>query len=154
MVFEIDHGDLGSESQLCGGGRYDDLFRALGARQAIPALGFAFGVERVRLALEAEKLLLPEPAQADVLVVPATPEQAGYAGRVARQLRAGGRRADLDVTGRPVRQALAYANREGYPRVAIVGHEDVQAQTVRLREMAGGQERTLALAELAEEGAL
>ncbi|HEX2326863.1 MAG TPA: HisS family protein, partial [Chloroflexota bacterium] len=153
MVFEIDHGDLGSESQLCGGGRYDDLFRALGARQAIPALGFAFGVERVRLALEAEKLLLPEPAQADVLVVPATPEQAGYAGRVARHLRASGRRADLDVTGRPVRQALAYANREGYPKVAIVGHENVQAQTVRLREMTGGQERTMLLAELAAEGA-
>jgi histidyl-tRNA synthetase len=152
MVFEIDHGDLGSESQLCGGGRYDDLFRALGARQAVPALGFAFGVERVRLALEAEGLLPSEPAQAGVLVVPAGPEQAGYAGSVARRIRATGRRADLDVTGRPVRQALAYANREGYPQVAIVGEEDVRAQTVRLRDMAGGQERTVPLGELPPEG--
>jgi histidyl-tRNA synthetase len=152
MVFEIDHGDLGSESQLCGGGRYDDLFRALGARQAIPALGFAFGVERVCLALDAEQLLLRRPAQADVLVVPVTQEQAGYAGRVARRIRAAGRRADLDVTGRPVRQALAYANREGYPQVAIVGEEDVQAQSVRWRDMAGGQEHTVPLSDISPEG--
>jgi histidyl-tRNA synthetase len=145
MVFEIDHGGLGAESQLCGGGRYDDLFRALGGRTPIPALGFAFGVERVRLALVAEGVKLDAAPVADVLVVPASAPQAAYAGRVARAIRLAGRRADLDVTGRSLRAALAYADREGYPAVAVVGAAEAEAGTVRLRDMAAGAERTAAL---------
>ena len=51
LVFEIyvdtDEGPL----QLCGGGRYDDLARGLGAREPVPACGFSYGLERVDLAL-------------------------------------------------------------------------------------------------------
>jgi histidyl-tRNA synthetase len=145
MVFEIDHGGLGAESQLCGGGRYDDLFRALGGRTPMPALGFAFGVERVRLALLAEGVKLDAAPVADVLVVPAAAAQAGYAGHVARAIRLAGKRADLDVTGRPLRAALAFADREGYPEVAVVGAAEAEAGTVRLRDMAAGAERTAPL---------
>ena len=145
MVFEIDHGGLGTESQLCGGGRYDDLFRALGGRTPLAALGFAFGVERVRLALVAEGVKLDAAPVADVLVVPAGVAQAGYAGRVAKAIRLAGRRADLDVTGRSLRAALAYADREGYPAVAVVGAAEAEAGTVRLRDMVAGIERTAPL---------
>jgi histidyl-tRNA synthetase len=152
MVFEIDHAGLGSESQLCGGGRYDDLFRALGARQAVPALGFAFGVERIRLALEAEGHGEGAAAPADVFVIPGSPEHAAYAARVARSIRQSGRSADLDVTGRSLRTSLTYADRAGYAHVAVVGEDEARDETVRVRDMAGGQERTLGLAELTREG--
>ena len=82
---------------------------------------------------------------ADVLVVPASAAQAGYAGRVAKAIRLAGRRADLDVTGRSLRAALAYADREGYPAVAVVGAAEAAAGTVRLRDMAAGVERTAPL---------
>ena len=91
-------------------------------------------MERVRLALEAEKLLLPEPAQADVLVVPATPEQAAYAGRVARLSAPAGERPTWTSPGAPVRQALAYANREGYRTGGHRGARDRRAQKACLRE--------------------
>lgn len=148
MVFEIDHAGLGAESQLCGGGRYDELFRALGSRQPVAALGFAFGVERVKLALEAERRLAPPPAAADVFVIPDAPEQAGYAARVAAALRRAGRRADLDVTGRPLRASLTYADREGYAQVAVIGAAEASDQRVRLRDMADGRERSVPLGEL------
>jgi histidyl-tRNA synthetase len=148
MVFEIDHSELGAESQLCGGGRYDDLCRALGYRQAVPALGFAFGVERVSLALAAEGRP-PDPAPvADVFVVASSAAQGGYAGRVARALRRRGQSVDLDVAGRSLRASLAYADRAGYALVALVGPEEMGAGSVRLRDMTAGQERTVALSDL------
>ena len=155
MVFEIDHAGLGAESQLCGGGRYDDLARALGARQPVPALGFAFGVERVRLALEAAAGGPVAGVAPAVLVVPASPAARGTAGRAAQRLRALGLAAQLDVSGRAVRAALAYADREGIPAVAIVGDPDQSAAadvpgapvegTLRLRSMASGREEDLPL---------
>ncbi|MDQ3700495.1 MAG: ATP phosphoribosyltransferase regulatory subunit [Chloroflexota bacterium] len=152
MVFEIDHAGLGAESQLCGGGRYDELFRALGSRQSVAALGFAFGVERVKLALEAERRLESPPAAADVFVIPDAPEHAGYAARVAAALRRAGRRADLDVTGRPLRASLTYADREGYAQVAVIGAAEASDERVRLRDMADGRERSVPLGELTRNG--
>jgi histidyl-tRNA synthetase len=149
MVFELHHAGLGSETQLCGGGRYDDLFRALGSRQSIPAAGFAFGAERVKLALAAEGKLAASAAVADLLVVPAAPAFDGYAARVAQAVRRCGCRAELDVAGRTLRATLAYADREGYPQVIVVGEAEQRDGTVRLRAMASGTERIIPLAELA-----
>jgi histidyl-tRNA synthetase len=58
--------------------------------------------------------------------------------------------AHVDVAGRPLRAALAYADREGFARIVIVGVEEAADETVRVRDMASGQERTLPLAEVAE----
>jgi histidyl-tRNA synthetase len=149
MVFEIHHAGLGSESQLCGGGRYDDLVRALGGRQSVPALGFAFGVERVKLALEAEAKTLAVPPAPFVFVVAASPTQSAAAGRAALAFREAGVAADLEVSRRPLRASLAYADKEGFPYVAIVGELEARDGTVRLREMAGGEERVLPLADAA-----
>ncbi len=155
MVFEIDHAGLGSESQLCGGGRYDDLARALGARQPIPALGFAFGVERILLALQAEGKALGTAGEREaggVFVVAASPAEQAYAARVAQALRAAGVPAYLEVSRRGLRASLAYADREGFARVAIVGEAEARAGTVRLHEMAGGEERLVPLSEAAALG--
>lgn len=150
MVFEIDHAGLGSESQLCGGGRYDDLIRSLGGRQSVPALGFAFGVERVKLALEAEEKLPRLAPVADVFVTAAAPDQTGYAAQVARALRQAGWSVHLEVMQRPLRASLAYADREGFAHVAVVGDAEARDGTVRLRAMGDGSERLVALSRLDE----
>lgn len=148
MVFEIDHHGLGSESQLCGGGRYDDLVRSLGGRQSIPALGFAFGVERVRLALAAEGKSAPVEGGAEVLVAPSSTAQQGYAGRAAQALRGAGYRVSLDVSQRPLKASLTYADREGFSYVAVIGETEQRDGTVRLRDMRDGAERVLPLSEI------
>jgi histidyl-tRNA synthetase len=149
MVFEIDHAGLGSESQLCGGGRYDDLVRALGGRQSTPALGFAFGAERVALALKSEGAELERDAAGEVFVLAAAPELAGAAGRAALALRASGVRARLDVSGRPLRTGMQFADREGFAYVAVVGREASGNGTIRLRQMRTGDERVVTLDEAA-----
>ena len=145
-VFEIDHAGLGAESQLCGGGRYDDLVRALGGRQPVPALGFAFGVERVKLALESEGHAATTEAAGEVFVMAAARGHAGYTAQVAQTLRCAGVPAHVDVAARPLRAALAYADREGFAWAAIVGDEEARTRTVRLRDMRGGSEQVVPLA--------
>ncbi|MCH1927557.1 ATP phosphoribosyltransferase regulatory subunit, partial [Shewanella sp. C31] len=58
-AFEVHHEAIGAQSALGGGGRYDGLSELLGGPR-VPGVGFAFGVERVALALEAEGFALPE----------------------------------------------------------------------------------------------
>ena len=70
LLFEIYHDAPIGERQLCGGGRYDDLAASLGASRDMPAIGFAYGLERVLLALEAEGALPAAEATVDALVVP------------------------------------------------------------------------------------
>ena len=53
-VFEITSGLLGSQSSLCGGGRYDGLVRSLGGPD-VPAVGFALGLERFLMVLAASE---------------------------------------------------------------------------------------------------
>ncbi|MBI3971627.1 MAG: histidine--tRNA ligase [Chloroflexi bacterium] len=146
MVFEIDHAGLGAESQLCGGGRYDDLIRALGARYSTPALGFAFGVERVLLALDAEARDVVVERAADVFVVPASAPHEAYAIRVAQALRHAALCAHLEVGRRPLRASLAYAGREGFAQVVVVGETEEREGTIRVRDMATGEEHTVPLA--------
>ncbi len=85
LVFEVHApGPPRADSQLCGGGRYDDLLRELGSRQAVPAAGFAFGLERVA-ALQ-EEAAGPPPAP-DILVIPVEADDTPYAIQVAQALR-------------------------------------------------------------------
>lgn len=73
MVFEIHHqGQTEGETQLCGGGRYDDLIGILGGTPDTPATGFAYGLERLRYTLEQQGLSLTA-ARPIVQVFPQTP---------------------------------------------------------------------------------
>ncbi len=122
ILFEIYA--AGSPSlQLCGGGRYDDLAQVLGARQALPACGFSYGLERV---IEAAGWTIePEPVQA--LVVAANAGAAGAAIQVSEQLRAEGLSVEVDVRGRSVEANRRYARRRGIPRLLVVrGAEDIE----------------------------
>src|SRR5205814_1676052 len=83
LVFEIYVDAADGPMQLCGGGRYDDLARALGSRDVVPACGFQIGLERLNLALPA----LATVAQPRVLVVGVTPQDHTVALALASELR-------------------------------------------------------------------
>src|SRR5215469_6892300 len=95
LIFEIHaQEDDGFDTQLCGGGRYDRLLRAVGSSRDISACGFAFGVERL-LSLMSE-LELPIAKQTQALVIPVRVQDVPYALFVARSARAGGLRTEVD----------------------------------------------------------
>lgn len=142
LVFEIY--PEGDDLPVCGGGRYDGLVRALGGRADVPALGFAYYLERI---LEAQRgaETAPEAAPAEVLIVArdATDYPAGL--RLAEAWRRDGRRVTVDVRDGNGRTTLQTAHRQGIPEVFLIESIAGSELSGTLREMASGQERRLAV---------
>ncbi|HET7034188.1 MAG TPA: ATP phosphoribosyltransferase regulatory subunit [Thermomicrobiaceae bacterium] len=134
VLFEVYTAD--SSSQLCGGGRYDDLAQLLGARQPLPACGFSCGLER----LVEEALPQPEPAPIDVLVVPANPDGTPAAIRLAEELRGRGQQVELEVRGRSPNAARRYAERRGIRSVLLVDADERVSQEQPRANAAGARD--------------
>lgn len=129
-----------SNMQLCGGGRYDDLVLALGGNRSVPAVGFAYGMERV---LAASNLLEEQVTEPRVLVLAVSEDDYAYALDVAQQLRGLGYIATVDVRGRNVSSNLSYASRTGLPAVVIVGADERARQEVVWRDLATHSEQRI-----------
>ena len=147
LVFEIYVDAQEGPLQVCGGGRYDDLVRALGGREAVPACGFSFGLERVALAAARE----PTPAPLRALVVGVTAEDHPTAVSLARDLRGlTGLVVEQDVRLRGVKSALRYADRARMDVVVIVGERERTEGTVVVRDMRSRAESRVSQTDLVE----
>jgi histidyl-tRNA synthetase len=148
LVFEIyDEGPDGP-LQLCGGGRYDDLVRALGGREAVPACGFSIGLERAKLALERHHALPALAAPVEALVVPVEAADHVAAIEAAQALRGRGIRVELDLRGRGPSGALKHADRQHIPLAVLVGERERTDGTVVLRRLGTRTETVLPVADL------
>jgi histidyl-tRNA synthetase len=139
LVFEIYVDAEDGPLQVCGGGRYDDLVRALGGREAVPACGFSYGLERVDLALGASDA--PRPPR--VLVVGVDASDHRHALGVARELRGTQLIVEQDVRLRGVKSALRYADRAAFDLVVIIGERERDQDSVVLRDMRSRHESTV-----------
>jgi len=143
LIFEIYDGD---QMQICGGGRYDDLVSALGGRHPTPAVGFAYGLERVAALATA----VAPPAERVALVSPVSDDDYAYALDVARRLRLRGFTTTVDVRGRSVATNLRDAARRGVGYLAVVGTEERAQGTVVWRNLTSRDERRVALDEIGD----
>jgi histidyl-tRNA synthetase len=137
MVFEIDAPRLGAEKQVMGGGSYtlSELFGG----EAVFSTGFAIGIDRVMLALEAE-LEVPAYAPLDAYVVPTEDAMRKYAFAILSKLRSKGLSADVDLMRRSMSKNLKYAASVGARYAVIVGKEELSKRSVTLRNMESGEQ--------------
>ncbi len=141
LVFEIHATDEdGFDAQLCGGGRYDQLMRAVGGRN-VEACGFAFGVERLLAFLPKNDLPLVTATQA--LVIPVNTLDVSYALQVARCMRAGGVQTEVDLTGQGVEAGLKLATEKNIRQVLIFGEKERGSSMVTVRDLETGKEQVL-----------
>ena len=158
-VFEVTSGSLGSQDAILGGGRYDNLFAELGG-PALPAVGFAIGEDRLVAAAPED----PRRARALIVVVPDSPDEFVYALGVSNEIRACRPDADVetDFGGRGVVKGLARAaqvhadpSRHAFAvsgvHVVLLGGREREAESVTLKDLATGQQRTFPRRNLAEE---
>ena len=145
MVFEVDVPTLGSQKQICGGGRYDQLIEILGGTESTPAAGFAFGLERLGLALQRKKKYQKVKGPVDVFVAYVSDDVLDYAIQVLQFIRRNGIKANLEYRGRKVKASLSYANIANIPYVIVVGSKEKRDQSVTLRNMFAKKEVTLSL---------
>jgi histidyl-tRNA synthetase len=140
-VFAFECEQLGAQSEVGGGGRYDRLIEELDGPPT-PAAGWAVGVERILLALGQE----PQTQPHDVFVA-AADGQRERALALVTELRHAGLRAELDLADRSLKGQMRQADRLGVTH-AVILDPDGGAQ---LRDMSSGEQREIELARVVEE---
>jgi histidyl-tRNA synthetase len=141
-TYEFDHPQLGAQSGIGGGGRYDGLSEDIGG-PPLPGIGFAAGLDRIVLAIEAERpagaaeqaaacqvfgVSLGEEAHADVLTL-------------ITSLRRAGLRADMAFGARGLKGAMKAADRSGAAYAALIGAEERSNGTVRMKDLQSGDQQ-------------
>ncbi|WP_449062142.1 histidine--tRNA ligase [Planomonospora algeriensis] len=150
-TFEFVHDGLGSQSAVGGGGRYDGLSEMIGG-PALPSVGWALGVDRTILAMEAEGLLEEDTAHRRVQVygVPLGEEARRRMFRLVAELRRAGLAADMSFGGKGVKGAMKGADRSGARYALILGGRDLEAQAVQLKDLTTAEQTEVPLAEVVD----
>ncbi|MET0306153.1 MAG: histidine--tRNA ligase [Solirubrobacterales bacterium] len=130
-IFSFVCDELGAQSEVGGGGRYDGLIEQLGGPPT-PAIGWAAGIERILLALDEAE----EAADRDAFLAVADPSQQRRALALASELRRAGLSAEVDLAGRGLKGQLKHADRIGARRVLILEADG----TAQLRDMQSGEQ--------------
>ncbi|WP_440069835.1 histidine--tRNA ligase [Streptosporangium sp. OZ121] len=148
-TFEFVHDGLGSQSAVGGGGRYDGLSEMLGG-PPLPSVGWALGVDRTVLAMEAEGLFGDESAESRVRVygVPLGEEARRRMFLLVTELRRAGLAADMSFGGKGVKGAMKGADRSGAGYAVILGERDIAAGVAQVKDLAGGDQTAVPLAEI------
>ena len=149
-VFEFVSGDIGAQSTVCGGGRYDGLIAQLGG-PSVQSVGFAMGLERLMMVLEAQNAEFPEKATCDIYFAPMGENEQVFATKLCAILRAEGFEALSDINGRGLRAQLKYANKIGAKFTCVLGEDEVKCGTLRIKNMQSGVETEVSAENIVEE---
>ncbi|GAA3730460.1 histidine--tRNA ligase [Streptomyces tremellae] len=143
-TFEFVHDGLGSQSAVGGGGRYDGLSEMIGG-PALPSVGWALGVDRTVLALEAEGITLELPPTTSVFAVPLGDEARRALFSVVTGLRRAGVAADFGYGRKGIKGAMRSADRSGARYTLVVGERDLAEGVAQLKDMESGEQYAVAL---------
>ncbi|KOT91175.1 histidyl-tRNA synthetase [Streptomyces rimosus subsp. pseudoverticillatus] len=149
-TFEFVHDGLGSQSAVGGGGRYDGLSEMIGG-PALPSVGWALGVDRTVLALEAEGVELELPASTAVFAVPLGEEARRTLFGTVTELRRAGVATDFAYGGKGLKNAMKSANRSGARFAVVAGERDLAEGVVQLKDLESGEQTPVALDAVVEE---
>ncbi|MFH8491479.1 histidine--tRNA ligase [Streptomyces longisporoflavus] len=149
-TFEFVHDGLGSQSAVGGGGRYDGLSEMIGG-PSLPSVGWALGVDRTVLALEAEGVELELPSATSVFAVPLGDEARRVLFAKVTELRKAGVAADFSYGGKGLKGAMKNANRSGARYTVVAGERDLAEGVVQLKDMESGEQAAVAVDELVGE---
>ncbi|MFF4602424.1 histidine--tRNA ligase [Streptomyces sp. NPDC001339] len=149
-TFEFVHDGLGSQSAVGGGGRYDGLSEMIGG-PALPSVGWALGVDRTVLALEAEGITLDLPPTTAVYAVPLGEEARRVLFGVVTELRRSGVATDFAYGGKGLKNAMKSANRSGARLAVVAGERDLAEGVVQVKDLESGEQTPVAVDAVADE---
>jgi len=145
-VFEFVTTEIGAQGTVCGGGRYDGLIEQLGG-QHIPALGFAMGLERLLIVMDKQGCDYLEPRKCELYIAAMGENAAVKAMSLAKTLREHGYWVEYDVVGRTLKAQMKYADKIGTAFAVVLGDDELEKGTVKVKNMANGEETPLPLDE-------
>ena len=145
-AYEIQSGDLGAQNAVCGGGRYDNLAEAIGGPH-VPGVGFASGIERVVLTMEAQGCSFGEKPESKVYVVAAEPSARLDAMVLLRELRMNRISADMDYMGRSMKGQMKAAGAAA-EYACIIGTSEIEKGVVTVKNLKEGAQEELTAEQL------
>jgi len=136
-TFEFIHPDLGAQSGIGGGGRYDGLMETLGG-QSLSGIGFGLGVDRALLAAIAESSVPSQEFSSDLFIIPLGEEAKERSLVIAQGLRAAGIRTELAFGDRALKGAMKAADKLGARYVIVLGESELNEGLIELKRMSDG----------------
>ncbi len=148
IVFDVKATGLGAQNQVCGGGRYDRLIGLFGGPET-PAVGFAFGVDRLVEALNEGGKAVETP-RCDVYVASVSEAVRERAFSIAAAVRSGNPGLDVrfDIAGYKVNKALQHASEVGARYALIVGERELAEDAVVVKNMESSTQETIGISGL------
>ncbi|OPJ56777.1 histidine--tRNA ligase [Alkalithermobacter paradoxus] len=149
-AFEIISKDIGAQSTVCGGGRYDGLVEQLGG-PSTPGVGFGMGIERLLLTLENNNINIPKKEGLDIFVVTIGEKAEEYSFKIISQLRQNDISCDKDHIGRSVKAQFKYSDKVNARFTVVIGDDEIEKDTVQLKDMSTSNQYEIKLSELLKE---
>ncbi len=133
-VFEFTSEAAGAQGTVLGGGRYDGLLAQYGAKPT-PAVGFAMGMERLLMVMEAEGAPMPEPPRPDCYLLGMDDASRKKAFLLAEELRKAGVSCETDLMARSVKAQFKYADKLGARYVVTIGENELAEGAAEVKNM-------------------
>ena len=150
-AFEIISSDIGSQSTVCGGGRYDGLVEMLGGPKGISGIGFALGAERLLLTLENNNIEIENPKSTDIYIATIGDAAKTKSFKLIKDLRSNHISADNDHLDKSLKAQFKYSDKLNAKYTVVIGDDELANDTATLKNMKTSEQTTIKLSELVDE---
>ncbi len=148
-VFEFVTSAAGAQGTVLGGGRYDTLLSDIGGKN-VPAVGFAAGMERLLMAMDAENAPFERDKTADCYLLGMDGKSREKAFALAGELRRAGVSAETDLMTRSVKAQFKYADKAGARFVAVLGEAELAEGAAEVKDMKNSSSEKVKFSELGQ----
>ena len=150
-AFEIISNDIGSQSTVCGGGRYDGLVEMLGGPKGISGIGFGLGAERLLLTLENNNIEIENPKSTDIYIATIGDAAKTKSFKLIKDLRTNHISADNDHLDKSLKAQFKYSDKLNAKYTVVIGDDELANDTATLKNMKTSEQTTIKLSELVDE---
>lgn len=150
-AFEIISNDIGSQSTVCGGGRYDGLVEQLGGPKGVSGIGFALGAERLLLTMENNNIEIENPYATDIFIVTIGDEAKTKSFKLLKDLRTNHISAENNHLDRSVKAQFKYSDKINAKFTIVIGDDELANDTATLKNMSTSEQTTIKLSEIVQE---
>lgn len=145
-VFEFVSSSIGAQGTVCGGGRYDGLIEELGG-QHTPSLGYAIGIERLLLLLEAQGIEIPAAPTCDIYIAGLGEKAQLKSFELVKTVRSSSLSAECDIVGRSLKAQMKYADKIGAKFSIVLGDSEIESGKAQLKNMETGEKTEISFGE-------
>jgi len=146
-AFEFISENIGAQSTVCGGGRYDYLTEEIGGPH-MPGVGFGLGIERLLITMEENGFVIPEPEGPDAFIAFMGDRAKKYVIKLVSELRKAGFSIEMDSLARNLKGQFKYADRVNARKTIVIGDDELESGQATVKDMESGEQKTVAFEDI------